>query len=162
MLDTAIGAFTDVLCGCGIDALREYPATRLGRRETPVVCVGARSGKLSGSGYGEYLGLSQSDGGEIYALRLELVLGLNIFCPPDYEGGCVAVFEKISSVLPQLPSGLKPSALVCGEVEVDSNTGLLRCACELHCTASLICQANEETGEFYDFELKGVLKHGNN
>jgi len=158
MLDTVMDAFTKALRDGGVDALREYPGTRIGRRKMPLVCVGAKSGRLSGSGMGDYLGTDKNGGGEIYALRLELVLGMEIFSPVEYDGGCIAVFEKISAALPQLPSGLKPSALICGEVSPDYDTGMLKCGAELHCTASLVCRAEEETGEFMDFELKGVLK----
>lgn len=162
MLDTVIGAFIGVLRDSGIDAVREYPGTRLGRKTAPVVCVGAKSGKLSGSGMGEYLGTDRYDGREIYALRLELVLGMDIFAPPGYEGGCLSVFEKISSLLPRLPSGLRPSALVSGEVLPDADTEMLRSGCEMHCTASLLGEADGETGEFLDFKLKGVLKQHDN
>lgn len=161
MLDTVIGAFVGVLREGGIDALREYPDARLGRKGAPVVCVGAKSGRLSGSGMGEYLGTNQADGRELYALRLELVLGMDIFAPLGWEGGCLSVFEQVSALLPRLPSGLRPSALVSGEVLPDTDTGLLRSRCEMHCTASLVGEADEETGEFLDFELKGVLKHAN-
>lgn len=158
MLDTVIDCFVQTLCSGGIDAVKEYPAVRFERKIAPVVSVGAKTGKLSGSGMGEYMGISRDDSREIYAMRLELVLGIDIFSPIGCSDGCIGIFEKISALLPQLPSGLRPSALVCGEVSPDSETRMLRCPCELHCTASLTCEADAERGEFLDFTLKGVLR----
>ena len=158
MLDTIIGALADVLTQGGINAVQEYPGTRPVRRNEPVVCVGVKSGRLTGSGMGEYMGTDKTDGREIYALRLELVIGMDIFAPVDYDGGCISVLEKISSLMPVFPSGIKPSAIVSGEVAPDYDTEMLRCNAELHCTASLTCQTDEETGEFLDFVLKGTVR----
>lgn len=157
MLDTVLDAITQTLSDAGIDAVREYPGIRLGRVESPVVCLGARSAKLSGSGMGDYMGLAGQEEREVYALRLELCVGAEIFAPVDYRGGCIGVFEKISTLLPLLPSGIRPTELVCGDTAPDSDTGLLKCGAELHCTAALICELGEETGQFTDFRLKGVL-----
>ena len=158
MLDTIIGALADVLTEGGVNAVREYPGTRPVRRDEPVVCVGVKSGRLTGSGMGEYIGTDKTDGMEIYALRLELVISMDIFAPVDFSGGCISVLEKISSLLPVFPAGIKPAAIVSGEVSPDFDTEMLRCNTELHCTASLTCQADEETGEFLDFKLKGTVR----
>lgn len=164
MLDVIVDAVVDILGRAGLQAVREYPRTLLDPEQGPVVCVGVKSSKLLSAGAGEYLGLRETaEGGvtELYGLRLELVLTLSIFSPCDEQNGaagCARCFTQVSDALGELPSGLRSRALVCGVTQPDSLTEMFRCDCELHCAAYLTAEADEETGEFTDFVLKGVLK----
>lgn len=163
MLDTVISALVNILEAGGIRSVEQYPTDRLDPEAGSVVCVGVRSSKLLSSGAGEYLGIREEENGvsaELYGFRLELVLGLDIFSP-DREGEgamrCAALFSQISAALSELPSGLKNRGLICGKTAPDSLTEMFHCPCELHCAAYLVCEADEETGEFTDFVLRGVL-----
>lgn len=159
VLEPVLTAVIDALTAAGLDAERQYPAARLGRLTAPKIFAGVQSSTLKGSGYGEYLGIRALDGAEVYGLRLELCLALDIYAPLGAEQDCLQTFEAISSALAGLPSGIRPTVLVCGETVPGPEAGLLQCRAQLHCSAALLCRADEDSGQFHDFELKGVLTH---
>lgn len=164
MLETIIQALLNTLSKAGIRCVSQYPMDALEPENGAVVCVGVKSSRLLSSGAGEYLGIREAESGnrsEVFGFRLELNLGLDIFAP-DEEGegalGCVSMFSLISDALYELPSGLKNRELVCGAPKPDGLTEMYHCPCELRCAAYLVCEADDETGEFADFVLRGVLR----
>ena len=160
MTDIILSAVTDRLVQAGLPALRAYPASALNRAE-PCVCVGLRSCKTSGSGMGEYLGRRvPKDGGEeteLYGLRLETEIELNVFAPSAVA--CTETLDRLSAALDTLPGRLKVRSLVCSRVQPDETAGMFRCDAVLSAAAHLIAESDGESGTFLDFELRGVFKH---
>lgn len=162
MLETVVTAVVTALGEKGIGATRRFPASRLDKGNSPVVCVGVKSSRLLSSGAGDYLGTrddAEKGRTELYGFRSELVLSLDIYSAKQGPEGCAKCFDAMTALLPGLPSGLKLKSLESGETVFDADTGMFMCPCRLECTAYLICQADEETGEFTDFILRGVLKN---
>ena len=160
MTDTILSAMTDCLVQAGLPALRAYPAAALNRAE-PCICVGLQSCKTSGSGMGEYLGRRRPKDGsedtELYGLRLETEIELNVFAPS--AAACSEVLDRLSAALDRLPSGLKARSLVCSRIQPDKTAGVFRCDAVLSAAAHLIAESDGESGTFLDFELRGVFKH---
>ena len=83
----------------------------------PVVAVGLRQGESRGGALSSYLGQRTDPDTqlcqEVYGMRLELTLSLDIYCPPG-EGAarCDNVLEGLHQVMLEgLPAGLRPSDL---------------------------------------------------
>lgn len=163
MTETVLSTLTAALTAAGLDAVRAYPATALDRSRGPVVCVGIRENKLLSPGMGDYLG-QRSDGGtvrELYGLRAECRISLDVFSPDDEThgaAGCVRCGEAIVSALGDLPAGLRLRSLRFGEAGYDRGSGMFRMTAELNCAAFLTRERDADTGVFTDFTLKGVLK----
>jgi hypothetical protein len=157
MLDTVLDAAAGLLTSAGITAIREYPAAPLEKPDAPVVCVGVKSCSVTPAGWGDYMGSRENGGAvtEVYGVRLELVIGLDIYAPA--AAGCADCFENVSRAFDAAPSGLKIRALVCGETEPDELTELYRCRCEAHCLAVMERTSTDGGTEFTDFVLRGVL-----
>lgn len=166
MLDTVAQAVVEALTGAGINAKKQYPLSWLDRGEGPVVCVGIKSAELSASGAGNYLGTkTDSDGNtrELYGVKAETVISMDIYSPAENGDGqaeCLGCFRDMSAALAALPGGVRVNTLVCGQVKPDGVTEMMQCPCQAHCTVFLIGETAEDSTEFLDFTLKGVLKHG--
>lgn len=157
MYDAILEALVSALTAAGLNAMRQYPEARAGG-PYPAVCVGLKSGKLLSAGAGDYLG-QRDEGGAVravYGYRTEAVAALDLYAPE--AAGCLAGFSGVSGAAVEFPAGLRTRALVCGETVFDGETGLFHCPAELHFFALLTREADEETGEFTDFVLRGVLK----
>ncbi len=163
MTDAVLDAVAAALTAQGLTAVREFPAAALDRASGPVVCVGLRSNTLLSAGCGDYMG-EQTDGNgavsEVYGMRMESVLALDVYSPDDGANGaagCVNAFALIAAALPTLPSGLRVKELKCGETDLDGETGMFLCRVSLACRAFLTRSENADAGEFTDFVLRGAI-----
>lgn len=158
MTDTVLDTLTACLTAAGVPAVRAWPETALDT-DSACVCVGLKSCKASGSGMGEYLGIRAASGGsgetELYGLRLETEIALTVLAPTAAD--CASTLDSLSAALDTLPSGLKAQALICTETKPDRAAGMFRCEAVLCALAYFIAESDAETGEFLDFELRGVL-----
>lgn len=160
-MQAILDAVITTLTAAGLSAFSEYPAGALDRTQGPVICAGVKSTKLISSGAGDYLGESTVEGvsREIYGLRMDAVISLDIYSPDDAENGaagCGGTAESISAAVSSLPSSIKVRAIVRGETEYDGKTEMFFCPMELHCAALLTREENAESGEFTDFYLRGA------
>ena len=158
MIELILSALCDTFKAAGITAVREFPADRLPDFEDFLVCVGILSSRSLSSGFGDYLG-TRSDPltlleSELYALRLELEISLDIYARPGSNPGLGLISEALAS----LPSGLRFIELRSGETRFDRDTELLKTPATLKGSAYLTAAADEDCGEFYDFVLKGVVE----
>ena len=129
----------------------------------PAVAVGLRRGESRGGALSSYLGQQEDpetrDCREVYGMRMELTLSLDIYCPPE-EGaaGCDSVLEALHQiVLERLPSGLKPGGLKWEETVWDEDTSMFLRRGSLTCGAYFIAAASEDGALLSDFILKGVV-----
>lgn len=131
--------------------------------EEPVVAVGLRMGESRGGAMGNYLGervdpetLSCR---EIYGMRLELTVSLDIYSPPALgAAGCDSALETVHHVmLRSLPSGLRPTELKWEETGWDEDTSMFLRRGSLSCSAFFTAQADEDGLLISDFILKGVV-----
>ena len=129
----------------------------------PVVAVGLRQGESRGGALSSYLGqrtdpdtqLEQ----EVYGMRLELTLSLDIYCPLG-EGAsrCDDVLEKLHQVMLEgLPAGLRPAELRWEETAWDEDTAMFLRRGSLSCSAFFTAAASEDGLWLTDFILKGVV-----
>lgn len=156
MFDTVITAVIDALCSAELPACERYREELLCRDE--LICVGLRGGKLLSSGAGEYLGL-RSDGGslcEIYGFRAELCVCMDIFARTAKR--CAELLDGIGGALGGISGGLRDTALSCGEAAPDTDTGMYLLPVEMTGIAWFTAAQDEDSGEFLDFTLRGVLK----
>lgn len=157
---TAIAA---ALNAAGIAAHIAYtPGWAKAYRE-PVVAVGLRTGESKGGALGSYLGQRVDPDTlacqEIYGMRLDLVLSLDIYCPPgEGAGRCDRVLEELHQViLNGLPSGLRPAELKWEETVWDEDTSMFLRRGSLACGAFFVAETTEEQFDLTDFILKGVV-----
>lgn len=161
MFETVLSSVVSILRNAGINACVKYPETKTDR-DSELVCVSLRSGKLSSSGCGNYIGICE-DGGtvrELYGSRAELVFSLELYSParPGFgPGACVRLFDRIAALMGTAPQGLKLRALSCGEALFDTESRMFCSVCELKCGAYLLREAEPETGSFTDFILRGEI-----
>ena len=132
--------------------------------EEPVVAVGLRMGESRGGAMGGYLG-EQVDPDtlacrEIYGMRLELTLSLDIYSPPGLgAAGCDSALETLHQVmLSGLPAGLRPAELRWEETVWDEDTAMFVRRGSLSCGAYFTAEASEDGVLLTDFILKGVVR----
>ena len=130
----------------------------------PVVAVGLRTGESRGGALSSYLGQrtdpETQECQEVYGMRLELTLSLDIYCPPE-EGaaGGESVLEALHQIMLEgLPAGLRPTELKWEEVSWDPDTAMFLRRGSLACSAYFIAGASEDGAVFTDFILKGVVR----
>lgn len=130
----------------------------------PVVAVGLRTGESRGGALSSYLGQRTDPKTqicqEVYGIRLDLTLSLDIYCPPE-EGaaGGERVLEALHQIMLEgLPTGLRPTELKWDEAAWDPDTAMFLRRGSLACTAYFIAAASEDGAVFTDFILKGVVR----
>lgn len=130
----------------------------------PVVAVGIRTGESKGGALSSYLGQRTDPETqtcqEVYGMRLDLTLSLDIYCPPE-EGaaGGERVLEALHQImLAGLPTGLRPTELKWEEAVWDPDTAMFLRRGSLACIAYFIAAASEDGSVFSDFILKGVVR----
>lgn len=163
-LEQVKSALVSALEQAGLPAQAAFPPGWAKRYAGPVVAVGLRTGESRGGAMGSYLG-QQVDpdtlsSREIYGMRLELTLSLDIYCPPGKgAAGCDEALEKLhQAMLELLPSGLRPAGLKWEEVRWDEDTAMFLRKGSLSCTAFFTASApDEESLALSDFILKGVV-----
>ena len=129
----------------------------------PVVAVGLRTGESRGGALSSYLGQrfdpDTQTSQEVYGMRMELTLSLDIYCPPKCgTAGCDNVLERLHQIMLEgLPSGLRPSELKWEEAIWDKDTSMFLRRGSLSCSAYFIAAASEDGAMISDFILKGVV-----
>ena len=157
-------AVVDALAGAGLAARCAFAPGWAKRYSGPVVAVGLRTGESRGGALGSYLG-QQVDpetlvSREIYGMRLEMTLSVDIYCPAECgAGGCDGALETLHQVmLSGLPAGLRPTELKWEECTWDRDTGMFLRRGSLACSAFFTASASEDGTVLSDFILKGVVK----
>lgn len=162
-LEQVKSAIAAALEKAGISARIAFAPGWAERYRKPVVAVGIRTGESKGGALSHYLGQRVDPKTlacqEIYGLRMELTLSLDIYCPPeDGAAGCDTVLESLHQIMLEgLPSGLRPSELKWEEAAWDSDTSMFLRRGSLSCGAYFLAQAPEDGLTFSDFILKGVV-----
>lgn len=156
-------AIANALEKAGVAAHTAYTPGWARAYQEPVVAVGLRTGESKGGALGSYLGQRVDPDThacqEIYGMRLDLVLSLDIYCPPgEGAGRCDDVLETLHQVmLNGLPSGLRPTELKWEETVWDGDTSMFLRQGSLACGAFFVAETAEEQFDLTDFILKGVL-----
>lgn len=156
-------ALIDALASAGVIARAAFEPEWAKHYDQPVVAVGFRCGESRGDAMGCYLG-QQLDREtqtvrEIYGMKLELTLSLDIYSPAaSGAAGCESTLEKLHQVmLSGLPSGLRPDSLQWEETGWDQNTGMFLRKGSLGCCAHFSAVASEDGALLSDFILKGTV-----
>ena len=156
-------AIAGALEKAGISARAAYEPDWAKAYQGPVVAIGLRTGESRGGALSSYLGQRMDPGTrgsqEVYGMRLELTLSLDIYCPPS-EGaaGCDGVLEALHQIMLEgLPSGLRPTELKWEEAVWDADTAMFLRRGSLACGAYFVAAASEDGLLLSDFILKGVV-----
>ena len=115
-MSSAIEQAKRALCAAleraGLQAETAFASERAAARESAVAVVGLRRGESRGGGLSSYLGRRQegSRWREVYGLRMELTLSLDLYAPAELgTEGCDRALETLHRVMLEgLPSGLRP------------------------------------------------------
>lgn len=156
MFDSIITSVVGWLLSANVNAVKKFPESKLDREES-TVAVSIKSGVMTSTGAGNYLGIYETDGAfcEVYGSRAELSFALDIYTPDNSSS---EVFDGIANAVCDLPDGLKFKSLECGAPEFDEACGMFCRKCSLNCTAIMVRTENEERTAFSDFVLRGELK----
>ncbi len=129
------------------------------RCDRPVAAVGLRTGESRGGAMGRYLGQTP-DRREVYGLRLELTLSMDLYSPAELGApGCDSALETLHQVmLSGLPAGLRPAELRWEETVWDEDTAMFVRRGSLSCGAYFTAEASEDGVLLTDFILKGVVR----
>lgn len=165
-MSSAIEQAKRALCAAleraGLQAETAFTPERAAARESAVAVVGLRRGESRGGGLSSYLGRRQegSRWREIYGLRMELTLSLDLYAPAELgAAGCDRALETLHQVMLEgLPSGLRPKELCWEEAAWDQETAMFLRRGSLRCEAVFTAQAEEDNELVTDFILKGVVR----
>lgn len=160
-LEQVKSAVAGVLENAGLKARAAFAPGWAREYSRPVAAVGLRTGESRGGAFSSYLGqrVDPVTGAviEVYGMRLDLTLSLDLYCPPG-EGGCDSALEILhQAMLDGLPSGLKPTELKWEETRWDEETSMFLRKGSFSCTAFFTADASEDGLLFTDFILKGVV-----
>ena len=124
-----------------------------------MAAVGLRTGESRGGAMGRYLGQTP-DRREVYGLRLELTLSMDLYSPAELGApGCDSALETLHQVmLSGLPAGLRPAELRWEETVWDEDTAMFVRRGSLSCGAYFTAEASEDGVLLTDFILKGVVR----
>ena len=164
-MSSAIEQAKRALCAAleraGLQAETAFASERAAARESAVAVVGLRRGESRGGGLSSYLGLQRagSEWREVYGLRMELTLSLDLYAPAESgASGCDEALEVLHRVMLEgLPSGLKPTELKWDEARWDEDTAMFVRRGSLACGAFFTASASEDGMLLSDFILKGVV-----
>ena len=165
-MSSAIEQAKRALCAAleraGLQAETAFTPERAAARESAVAVVGLRRGESRGGGLSSYLGRRQegSRWREVYGLRMELTLSLDLYAPAELGvAGCDRALETLHQVMLEgLPSGLRPKELCWEEAAWDQETAMFLRRGSLRCEAVFTAQAEEDNELVTDFILKGVVR----
>ena len=145
-------------------AICEFPFEKKLKYNVPVICVGIKGGSGVPAGVGEYLGTkydAQKDKYiELYGKKLDIKIGFDIFSPDNESYGarsCTKIWGELAGAWSNMPEGIKVRKISCGTTEYDKSADMYLCEAEMECTAFLYAAADDDTGEFLDFKLKGEI-----
>lgn len=152
-------AVAGALNQAGLAARTAFEPGWAARCDRPVAAVGLRTGESRGGAMGRYLGQTP-DRREVYGLRLELTLSMDLYSPAELGApGCDSALETLHQVmLSGLPAGLKPAELRWEETAWDEDTAMFVRRGSLSCGAYFTAEASEDGVLLTDFILKGVVR----
>lgn len=164
MLEKLAESAAAILTGAGIAAGAAYPKTAADRSGA-FIAVGVRRASGRGAGFARYLGvMDDPERGEteVYGLRCEVELALDVYAPMTAENGaaaCAGLFDRAAAAL-GAAAGLNVLELRCGEAAPDKRLGMFALHGEVLCSALLLEgeSGSGAAGTFTDFVLKGELK----
>ena len=150
-MSSAIEQAKRALCAAleraGLQAETAFASERAAARESAVAVVGLRRGESRGGGLSSYLGRRQegSRWREVYGLRMELTLSLDLYAPAELgTEGCDRALETLHRVMLEgLPSRLRPKELCWEEAAWDQETAMFLRRGSLRCEAVFTAQAEE-------------------
>lgn len=163
-LEQVKSAITEALRQAGLDAQAAFTPGWAKKYRVPVAAVGLRTGESRGGALGSYLGQRMDPetlgSREIYGIRLELTLSLDIYCPAEAgSAGCDSALETLHQVmLGGLPAGLRPTELRWEETSWDEETSMFLRRGSLSCSAFFTAETSEDGLLLSDFILKGVVR----
>lgn len=149
----------------GVTAITAYSAEELKKYACAVAAVGAREVSVTRSGTSEYLGQRYDEARaallEVYGRRLELSLSLDIYAPrPAGALGCETAAETVTqTMMAALPCGLRVQGIAWEQVQWDKTYGMFRLSGQADYDAYFTAETAEETAEFTDFILRGVVQN---
>ena len=155
-----------LLCGYlaehGVNAVLAWEGGERQRPEQAVTVVSLRSCQAGPAGFRDYLGerFNETTGlwEELYGRKAQLTFGLDLYAPAgSSEGELQREFQKVVQTLTLgSPEGLEVQEISCEKTEYDEAARLLKQSARAVCGAYLYA-AEQEEGEFLDFELRGGL-----
>lgn len=158
VVDTAVAALT----AAGIAAGCAWPKTAVSPGSSFVKVGVARAGASAG-GFARYLGVErdpETGEREVYGLRCDLTLRLDVYAPLSAENAataCLDLFDAAADAIASVP-GLRLTALRCGAPAPDRETGMFRLEGAAECRALLVASGAADEGTFTDFVLRGELR----
>ena len=162
-LEQVRDALADALQAAGLAVCPAFSPGWAKQYSAPVAAVGLRAGESRSDAFNSYLGRqfdpeTQSTH-ELYGMRLELTLSLDIYAPPESgAAGCDQALDTLHRVMLEgLPTGLKPTELRWEETAWDEATSMFLRRGSLSCSAYFVATATEEGAWLTDFILKGVV-----
>lgn len=162
-LEQVKAAIAAALERSGVSAQIAYAPGWAKSYQQPVVAVGLRTGESRSGALSSYLGQridpKTMASQEVYGMRLELIMSLDIYCPPkEGASGCDKVLDTLHQImLDGLPSGLRPTELKWEEAVWDKETAMFLRRGSLACGAYFVAAAAEDGALLSDFILKGVV-----
>ena len=162
MLEKLVGSVVEILSAAGLNAGAAFPK-QAAARGSAFIAVGIRRASGRGAGFARYLGVERDpERGEteIYGMRCEVELALDIYAPMSEANGaaaCSALFDRAAAALDGA-AGLSVRELRCGEAAPDRTAGMFLLRGEAACSALLAAAGDDGDGTFTDFVLKGELK----
>ena len=166
MLEGVITAVASALCAAGISAGPAYPNSSV-TPETAFVRVGVLKAADKSAGLSRYLGMRndpERGAVEVYGLRCELELSLDVYAPLHSENAALAcgeTFDRAAEVISGV-AGLHLRELVCGAPGPDAETGMFRLSGSVKCAGLLTIADSDgggsENSAFTDFVLRGELQ----
>lgn len=152
--DAVIGALEKE----GLAAEAAFPSKWTGEGPLVTVAVGTMEGK--NVGLSGYLGEVREPSGavrEVYGKRLAGTVCVHVWARG--AAVCEESGERAAAVLlGALPAGIRPGELAWEGLSWDRKTGLFVRRGTLRCEALFLAEGGEETEEFLDFILKGVMR----
>lgn len=158
-------AVVNAIKAAGVTALTAYSAEELKKYSCAVAAVGVREVSVTHSGAVEYLGqrydAERGTVSEVYGRRLELSLSLDLYAPrPAGADACETAAETVTqAMMTALPCGLCVQELRWEQVQWDKICGMFRLAGGAKYEAYFTAESAEETAEFTDFILRGVVQN---
>lgn len=147
----------------GLKALPADRADWAKSYDRPVAAVGLRTGESRAASMASYLGQRTDPATliprEVYGLKSELTLSLDLYSPPEMgAAGCDEALEVLhEALLIGLPSGLRVTGLRWEEARWDEAVDMFLRRGSLDCEAYFLASPSEDGNVLTDFILKGVV-----
>ena len=155
MLEAVSVALCAELSSRGINAFPAWPNGDMAR-EGAQVAVSLKNARISGGGFGDYLGAM--DEREEYGLMCRARLELDVYTQPEDGFGALSrECDKLINALWDISGGAVELEL--GDMGYDKALCCLRCRGILDAGFWLV-KNSQDSGEITDFTVKGMILHG--